>query len=66
LQTSNLSVPNLIELTVMEFKYFDSRLVGEIPEYEYLLKDGVSHERLGMYIVKKEKIIEILNSVSGN
>jgi len=50
----------------MEFKYFDSRLVGEIPEYEYLLKDGVSHERLGMYIVKKEKIIEILNSVSGN
>ena len=59
-------MPNLIELTVMEFKYFYSRLVGEIPEYEYLLKDGVSHERLGMYIVKKEKIIEILNSVSGN
>jgi DNA mismatch repair protein MutS len=47
----------------IEFKYFDSKLVGETPEYTYLLKDGVSHERLGMYIVKKEKIPEILNSI---
>jgi DNA mismatch repair protein MutS len=41
-------------------------LVGETPEYSYLLKDGVSHERLGMYIVKKEKIPEILNSIEGD
>ncbi len=56
----------LRDFSGIEFKYFDSKLVGEIPEYEYLLKDGVSHERLGLYIVKKEKIIEILNSISNN
>jgi len=56
----------LKEFAGIEFKYFDSKLVDEIPEYEYLLKDGVSNERLGLYIVKKEKIIEILNSVSDN
>ncbi|PKQ60261.1 hypothetical protein BZG02_20165 [Labilibaculum filiforme] len=48
------------------FNYFDSKLVKNVPLYEYLLKEGVSHERLGMYIVKNEKIVEILDSINEN
>jgi DNA mismatch repair protein MutS len=56
----------LSELPGIEYMYFDSKLINETPVYEYQLKEGVSYERLGMYIVKKEKIIEILNSVNDN
>lgn len=48
----------------IQFLYFDSELVDDKPIYNYKLLDGVSHERLGMLIVKNEKIIEILNSIS--
>lgn len=48
----------------IEFKYFDSELIDGKAVYEYKLKNGVSHERLGMHIVKNENIIEILNSIS--
>jgi len=48
----------------IQFLYFDSELVDDKPIYNYLLLNGVSHERLGMLIVKNEKIIEILNSIS--
>lgn len=50
----------------IEFKYFDSGLIDGKPVYEYKLKNGVSHERLGMLIVRNENIVEILNSISDN
>jgi DNA mismatch repair ATPase MutS len=56
----------LTEFTNIDFKYFDSELVDDLPVYKYELKDGVSHERLGMHILKNEKIIEILNSIAEN
>ena len=46
------------------FRYFDSELIDDKPIYNYKLLDGVSHERLGMLIVKNENIIEILGSIS--
>lgn len=48
----------------IEFKYFDSALKDGEPVYDYKLKNGVSHEKLGMHIVQNEKIVEILNSIS--
>jgi DNA mismatch repair ATPase MutS len=48
----------------IQFMYFDSDLVDDKPIYNYKILSGVSHERLGMLIVKNEKIIEILNSIS--
>ncbi|MFV0591678.1 MAG: MutS-related protein [Draconibacterium sp.] len=48
----------------IQFKFFDSKLVDNIPVYEYKLENGISHERLGMYILRKEKIIEILDSLT--
>mgnify|MGYP000983713963 CR=1 FL=1 len=54
------------ELSNMDFKCFDSEIIDGEPIYNYVLKNGVSHERLGMYILKKEGIVEILNSITEN
>lgn len=43
------------------YKYLNSTLVNDEPVYDYKLKDGVSSERLGMKIIKREKILDILN-----
>lgn len=48
----------------IQFMYFDSELIDQQPTYNYKLSTGVSHERLGMLIIKNEKIIDILNSIS--
>ncbi|WP_159038408.1 MutS-related protein [Brumimicrobium mesophilum] len=48
----------------IQFKLFGSKLVNNIPTYEYKLENGISHDRLGMYILKNEKIIEILDSMT--
>jgi len=45
------------------FKYFEYSLDGEIPVYNYKLQNGVSNERLGLQIVKNEKIVEILEEI---
>ena len=47
----------------IQFKCFNSQLVNNTPVYDYKLKDGISHERLGLLIVKNEKIVEILESI---
>jgi DNA mismatch repair protein MutS len=48
----------------MQFASFNSKLVNELPTYTYKLENGVSEERMGMYILKKEKITELLASVN--
>jgi DNA mismatch repair protein MutS len=52
------------DITNIQFKFFDSKLVDNVPTYEYKLENGISHERLGMQILKNENIIEILNSMT--
>lgn len=47
----------------IRYNYFDSQLQKDEPVYDYKLKKGVSSERLGMKIIQKEKIIEILKLV---
>ncbi|MCL3782130.1 hypothetical protein EMN47_17215 [Prolixibacteraceae bacterium JC049] len=56
----------LKQLKNIEYKYFDSKLVNGKPTYSYELKNGVSHERLGMHIVRNEDIVEILSSITKN
>lgn len=48
------------------FKCFESELVGDVPVYDFKLKEGTSKERIGMLIVNNEHIIEILNEVIEN
>ena len=45
------------------FKCFESNLIGQTPVYDFLLKDGISQERIGMVIIKNEKIVEILDEI---
>ena len=51
---------NLLDKTNILFRFFDVDIVGTTPRYKYRLQDGVSHERLGMLIIKNEKILELL------
>src|SRR5690606_38336949 len=51
---------DLLGKSTLLFKFFDVDIAGSTPIYTYKLQDGVSHERLGMLIVKNEKIIELL------
>lgn len=45
------------------FKCFESKLQGEQPIYNFKLIDGISSERLGLVILKNEKILEIIDEI---
>lgn len=45
------------------FACFDSTLEGETPTYSYTLKPGISRERVGMLIIRNERIVELLDEV---
>lgn len=47
----------------IRFNYFDSALIHDKPVYNYKLHEGVSEERMGILIVRNEKITEILESI---
>lgn len=53
-------------LSNIQFKYFDSKLINNIPSYDYKLGDGISYGRMGLYILKNENVIEILESMEKN
>jgi DNA mismatch repair protein MutS len=46
------------------FKYFEANLIEGVPQYNYQIKDGVTNERIGMYILNKEKVLETINKIN--
>lgn len=42
------------------FQYFDSNIQNGKPEFNFKLKEGLSNERLGLLILRNEKIDELL------
>jgi DNA mismatch repair ATPase MutS len=46
------------------FKCFNSRLEGEKPIYNYELIEGISSDRLGLTILRNEKILELIEEIS--
>lgn len=52
------------DIANIQFRFFDSKLVNNVPTYAYKLENGISFERLGMYILKHERIIDILDSIT--
>ena len=44
----------------IDFKYMETLFDKETPVYSYQLKNGITEERLGWWIVKNEKIVEII------
>ncbi len=47
----------------IDFKYFETEVTGDKLVFNYQLKDGVSNDRLGYLILKKEKVIDLLESL---
>lgn len=48
----------------IQFGYFDIQEKDGHPVYTYKLKEGVSDVRLGMYIINKEGLIELINNIN--
>lgn len=47
----------------ISFKYFETNITNDKLEFSYQLKDGVSNDRLGYFILKNEKVVELLESL---
>jgi len=47
----------------IRFRYFEIQEKDGHPAYTYKLKDGISEDRLGMYIIRKERLIELINEI---
>lgn len=45
------------------FRYFETALIDEEPQYSYQLKEGISNDRLGFLILKKEKVLDLLHNI---
>ena len=45
------------------FKYFETRIQDDQFEFSYQLKDGISNDRLGYLILKREKVVELLEQI---
>ncbi|MDR2917504.1 MAG: hypothetical protein LBV74_22150 [Tannerella sp.] len=46
----------------IRFGYFSTFIREETPQYSYRLCEGVTEDRLGMLIIKNEKIVEIIEA----
>ncbi|MFI5134005.1 MAG: DNA mismatch repair protein MutS [Chitinophagales bacterium] len=45
------------------FRYFETNVRDEQLEFTYQLKDGISNDRFGYFILKKEKVVEMLEKL---
>lgn len=54
---------NLKNYPNIDFKYFETKITVEKLIFNYQLREGVSNDRLGYLILKKEKVIELLEGL---
>jgi DNA mismatch repair protein MutS len=47
----------------ISFKYFETNIHEDQLEFSYQLKDGVSNDRIGYVILKREKVVEMLEQL---
>jgi DNA mismatch repair ATPase MutS len=45
------------------FNYFEVENKNGMPEYKYKLKNGITDLRLGMHLIRQERIIETINEI---
>jgi len=53
----------LKQIENVNFKFMETTFDDGIPQYSYLLMDGITEERLGMWIVKNEGIVDIIEGI---
>ena len=47
----------------VDFRFFDIRMENDEPRYTYHLREGVSEERIGMYILRKAGGVDLIESL---
>jgi len=47
----------------ISFKYFETIVKDEQLEFSYQLKDGISNDRIGYVILKREKVVDMLEKL---
>ncbi|MGB8193119.1 MAG: DNA mismatch repair protein MutS, partial [Chitinophagaceae bacterium] len=47
----------------ISFKYFETTVSGDQLDFSYQLKEGISNDRLGYLILKKEKVVDLLEKL---
>ena len=47
----------------ISFKYFETQVMDDQLKFSYQLKDGVSNDRIGYVILKREKVVELLQNL---
>lgn len=47
----------------ISFKFFETNIKDDQLEFSYQLKDGISNDRLGYVILKREKVVEMLEKL---
>ncbi len=47
----------------ISFRYFETTVMDEQLEFSYQLKEGISNDRLGYVILKREKVVEMLEKL---
>lgn len=62
ISTHIIEIADKLDHDSIFFKYFEANLINDAPQYNYKLKDGVTDERIGMYILKKERVIETIEN----
>jgi len=53
----------LKEYPNISFKYFETSVKDDQLDFSYELKEGISNDRLGYLILKREKVIELLENL---
>lgn len=54
----------LKEIKNIKFNYLDIERKDGHPIYSYQLKDGISTDRLGLYIIEQEGIVDLINEIN--
>jgi len=47
----------------ISFRYFETNVKGDQLEFSYQLKEGISNDRFGYLILKKEKVVDMLDKL---
>ena len=47
----------------ISFRYFETTITDEQLEFSYQLKEGISNDRMGYVILKREKVVDMLEKL---
>ncbi|MET0637021.1 MAG: DNA mismatch repair protein MutS [Chitinophagaceae bacterium] len=53
----------LNDIPNISFKYFETTVENDQLSFSYQLKDGISNDRIGYVILKREKVVEMLDNL---